>query len=73
MVDDRGEPIFDPRVDDGDNPIVDVADLAKADGVLIGAGRPGFQAMLAPPLCTTRGQVDEAVEVVDDAIAAVFG
>jgi taurine--2-oxoglutarate transaminase len=41
--------------------------------VLIGAGRPGFQAMLAPPLCTTRDQVDEAVEVVDDAITAVFG
>lgn len=73
MVDpETDEPIFDPRVDDGHNPVSDVADEAKERGVLIGGGRPGFQAMVAPPFCTTEEQIDTAVDVIDEAIGEVF-
>jgi taurine--2-oxoglutarate transaminase len=73
MVDpERDEPIFDPRVDDGHNPVSDVAEEAKERGVLIGGGRPGFQAMVAPPFCTTKEQIDTAVDAIDESISAVF-
>jgi 4-aminobutyrate aminotransferase-like enzyme len=35
-----GEPIFDPRVEEGYNPVADVVARTREKGVLIGGGRP---------------------------------
>ena len=68
-----GGPIFDPRVEEGQNPVSDVIDRAREKGVLVGAGRPGFQVMVAPPLCATEADLSRGVEVLDRAIRDVFG
>jgi len=67
-----GGPIFDPRVEDGDNPVTEVIHEARDRDVLVGAGRPGFQVMLAPPLCTTEAELTTGIERLAAAIEAVF-
>jgi taurine--2-oxoglutarate transaminase len=68
-----GEPFFDPRADSGDdNPVSAVLDETKDRRVLFGAGRPTFQVMIAPPLVATEEDIAAAVDVLDEAIEAVF-
>ncbi|NHN60514.1 MULTISPECIES: aspartate aminotransferase family protein [Halorussus] len=68
------EPFVDPWAgDEGDNPVSEVVDTAADEGVLVGGGRPGFQLIVAPPLCADEDDVREAVGVLDDAIESVFG
>jgi taurine--2-oxoglutarate transaminase len=67
-----GGPIFDPRVEDGDNPVDSVIQEARDRGVFVGSGRPGFQVMVAPPLCASEAQIERGVETLDAAIDAVF-
>jgi taurine--2-oxoglutarate transaminase len=67
-----GEPFHDPRVDEGDNPVADVIGEARDRGVLVGAGRPATQIVLAPPLCTTADEIDAAIETLGAAVDAVF-
>jgi taurine--2-oxoglutarate transaminase len=68
-----GDPIFDPRVESGDNPVTEVIHEARDRGLLVGSGRPGFQIMLGPPLGTTELQIGNAVDTLDFAIDEVFG
>ena len=70
---DTGDPFFDPRVDEGDNPVETVREVAQEEGVLFGSGRPDVQVLLSPPLCATGDDIDEAVDVLDEAIESVFG
>jgi taurine--2-oxoglutarate transaminase len=68
-----GEPFFDPRADSGDdNPVSAVLDETRDRRVLFGAGRPTFQVMIAPPLVATEEDIAAAVDVLDEAIEAVF-
>ncbi|MFC4245980.1 aspartate aminotransferase family protein [Natribaculum luteum] len=68
-----GEPFFDPRVDDGENPAEHVRQIAKENGVLFGSGRPDLQVLLSPPLCIDGDQLEEAISVLDLAIGEIFG
>ncbi len=68
-----GDPVFDPRVEDGDNPVTDVIREARDRGVLVGSGRPGFQVMVAPPLCATESELTDGVETLVVAVDEVFG
>lgn len=68
-----GEPFVDPRVDDADNPVTDVIESARDQGVLLGAGRPATQVIVAPPLVVDEGDVDAGIDTLGDAVAAVFG
>ena len=75
-----GEPFVHPWLGDsagptgdGENPVATVRREAAERGVLLGAGRPDVQVLLAPPLCTTEVEVDEAVAALDASIGAVFG
>ena len=73
---DTGEPFVDPWAEDTEdveNPVSAVIEEAAERGVLIGAGRPNVQFIVAPPLCTTAEEIDEAVDAIDAAIEAVFG
>ncbi|MWV64855.1 aminotransferase class III-fold pyridoxal phosphate-dependent enzyme [Halorubrum sp. JWXQ-INN 858] len=67
-----GDPFFDPRIEEGENPAEAVREIAADNGVLLGSGRPDVQVILSPPLCVDADQIDEAVSVLDDAIGAVF-
>lgn len=67
-----GEPVFDPRLEDGDNPVDEVIHEARDRGVLVGSGRPGFQIMVAPPLCASKEEITESVEVLESSIKSVF-
>lgn len=68
------DPFVRPWVDtDRDNPVADVRSEAQNRGALFGSGRPDTQIIVAPPLCTTREEVDEATAVLAAAIDAVFG
>lgn len=67
-----GDPVFDPRVEDGDNPVTEVIHEARDRGVLVGSGRPGFQVMVAPPLCATEAELTRGVETLVDAVETVF-
>jgi taurine--2-oxoglutarate transaminase len=67
-----GGPVFDPRVDEGDNPVTAVIHEARDRGVVVGSGRPGFQVMVAPPLCATAGELTAGVETLAAAVEAVF-
>jgi 4-aminobutyrate aminotransferase-like enzyme len=40
---------------------------------MIGTGRPAVQVLLSPPLTVDEGEIDVAIEAVDDAISSVFG
>lgn len=70
---DTGDPVFDPRVEAGDNPVADVIQVARDRGVLVGSGRPGFQVMVAPPLCATETELTRGVETLASAVDHVFG
>lgn len=67
-----GDPVFDPRVEEGDNPVKEVIATAREKGVLFGPGRPPFQVMVAPPFCVDEQEIETAVNVLDDAIGEVF-
>ncbi|GAD51844.1 PLP-dependent aminotransferase NCgl2355 [Halarchaeum acidiphilum MH1-52-1] len=64
--------LFDPRVDEGDNPIETLREHAHDRGVVFGAGRPDTQVLICPPLCATREEIDEAVDVLAESIDATF-
>ena len=68
-----GEPIIDPRTEDGDNSVKEVINEARERGVLVGSGRPGFQVMVAPPLCATKEEITHGVEALETSIESVFG
>ncbi|ELY53281.1 aminotransferase family protein [Natronolimnohabitans innermongolicus] len=69
-----GEPFVHPWVDpDADNPVAAVRSEAQKRGVLVGGGRPDVQLIVAPPLCVTREEIDEAVDALAASIDAVFG
>ncbi|SEP24840.1 taurine---2-oxoglutarate transaminase [Halogranum amylolyticum] len=67
-----GDPVFDPRVEDGPNPVKEVIKKAKQNGVMFGPGRPAFQVIMGPPFCTTEEDIDTAVTVLDQTIDEVF-
>ena len=69
---DTGEPFYDPRVDDGENPVSDVLEIAHEQGVIFGGGRPSFQIMITPPLIADRDDLEQALNVLDGAIDDVF-
>lgn len=69
---DTGKPFYDPRVDEGDNPVSDVLEAARERGVLFGGGRPPFQIMLTPPLITDRDDLERGLEVLDESIRVAF-
>lgn len=68
-----GEPFFDPRVDSGENPVAKVQQRAFENGVLVGTGRPSFQITAYPTFVTEKSDIDEATDVLDDALTEVFG
>jgi taurine--2-oxoglutarate transaminase len=67
-----GDPFFDPRVDEGENPVAKVRAVAQEEGVLFGSGRPDFQTIVAPPLCIDEEDIAEAVAALETGIEAVF-
>lgn len=67
-----GEPMFDPRVEDGYNPVADVIAHTREKGVLIGGGRPLIQVMLSPPFCIDEADIEEAVGALEESIEEVF-
>ncbi|MFB6113551.1 MAG: aspartate aminotransferase family protein [Halodesulfurarchaeum sp.] len=68
-----GDPFVHPWVDpEADNPVASVRSEAQDRGVLTGAGRPDDQIILAPPLCITEDEIDEAVETLAESIRSVF-
>ncbi|GGL51405.1 aminotransferase family protein [Halocalculus aciditolerans] len=69
----KDEFLFDPRVDEGENPVAAVRDEARARGVLFGSGRPDTQVLVAPPLCTEQDDIDRAVDVLEASVDAAFG
>jgi len=69
---DTGDPVFDPRIEHGENPVKHVIARAREEGVLFGGGRPGFQLMVAPPFCIDAEDIDTAVTTLDHAISTVF-
>lgn len=67
-----GDPVFDPRIETGHNPVMEVINEARDRGILFGGGRPGFQIMIAPPFCTDREEIATAVKALDKSIDTVF-
>ena len=67
-----GEPFFDPRVDEGENPVSKVIAETQQRGVLVGGGRPTFQIVLSPPLTVDKAEIDEAVDALEESIVSVF-
>jgi len=67
-----GNPVFDPRVDDGPNPVKHVLTKAREKGALFGPGRPPFQIMIAPPFCIADDDIETAIDALDGAIGDVF-
>lgn len=70
---DTGQPFFDPRVDDGPNPVKAVQEAAFENGVLFGTGRPAFQLTAYPPFVVDKDDIDHAVNALDAALSTVFG
>jgi taurine--2-oxoglutarate transaminase len=68
-----GEPVFDPRVESGHNPIHELADVVEEKGVMVGGGRPSFQVTLSPPFCIDEADIHEAIDAMDEGIDEVFG
>jgi len=68
-----GDPLFHPWVESGDNPVDEVIATCREHGVLIGGGRPRTQVILSPPLITDPADLHEGIDVLDEAIEAVFG
>ena len=69
---DTGEPVFDPRVEDGYNPVADVLTRTREKGVLIGGGRPLIQLMLSPPFCIDEDDIETGVAALEESIEEVF-
>jgi taurine--2-oxoglutarate transaminase len=67
-----GEPIVDPRVEEGHNPVTDVVAGMQEKGILIGGGRPMIQISLSPPFCIDEDDIDRTVSALDETIAEVF-
>jgi taurine--2-oxoglutarate transaminase len=67
-----GEPVVDPRVEDGCNPVEDVIARTREKGVLIGSGRPLIQVMLSPPFCIDEDDIDIAVRALEESIEETF-
>lgn len=67
-----GEPVFDPRVEDGHNPVTDVISTAQDEGVLVGGGRPPIQITLSPPFCVDEDDIEKAIAALDTSIEEVF-
>ncbi|MFC7157190.1 aspartate aminotransferase family protein [Halomarina halobia] len=69
---DTGEPVFDPRIEHGHNPVDDIVAVAREEGVLIGGGRPSIQVTLSPPFCVDERDIENAVAALDAGITEVF-
>lgn len=67
-----GNAFHDPRVDDDENPVANVIAEARDRGVLFGGGRPGFQIIISPPLIANQEELERAITILDESIAAVF-
>ena len=67
-----GEPFVHPWAEDEDNPVAEVREHAMDDGVILGSGRPDVQVICSPPFTVGEAEIDHAVGVLDDAIAATF-
>jgi len=67
-----GDHFFDPRVDEGENPVAAVRAAAQERGVLFGSSRPDVQLILSPPLCITEDEIEETLSVLRESIDAVF-
>ncbi|WP_255170970.1 aspartate aminotransferase family protein [Natrononativus amylolyticus] len=67
-----GRPFVDPRTTDDDNPVKKVLKQTADDGVLYGLGRPGIQLVVAPPLCVSESEIDDAVDALEAAIESEF-
>jgi taurine--2-oxoglutarate transaminase len=67
-----GDPLFDPRVDEGDNPLAEIHQTALDHGVMFALGRPAIQLIAAPPLCAGEKEIRHAVDTLDSAIDAVL-
>lgn len=67
-----GGPFVDPRTSEADNPVRSVIEAAESEGLLLGAGRPPFQVIIAPPLVIDRATVDQAIGALETAITTVF-
>jgi taurine--2-oxoglutarate transaminase len=49
-----------------------VIEAAESAGLLLGAGRPPIQIIIAPPLVIERQDVDRGVDALEAAIRSVF-
>ncbi|AGB31714.1 acetylornithine transaminase [Natrinema pellirubrum DSM 15624] len=67
-----GEPFVDPRIEDSENPVKQVREIAAENGVLFGSGRPDIQVLLSPPLCINSDKINKAISVLDSAINEIF-
>lgn len=67
-----GKPFHDARVEEDDNPVLDVIEAARERGLIVGGGRPSFQLILSPPLIASRSEVDDSLTILEEAIRAVF-
>ncbi len=69
-----GEPYVHPWRDNTDeNPVPAIREHARENGVLVGAGRPDTQLIVAPPFTADRTEIDTAIDTLDTAIGVVFG
>ncbi|QFU84529.1 aminotransferase family protein [Natronorubrum aibiense] len=67
------EPFANSWVDaDSENPVADVAEEAKKNGLLVGVGRPDYQLLISPPLCIEEADIANAIEALDEAFINVF-
>jgi len=68
-----GEPFVDPWGGSTDeNPVKNVREIAKKNGVLFGGGRPDVQVLIAPPFCTSRDQIDDAMNALRTGVEEVL-
>lgn len=67
-----GDPFVDSWVSDDENPVDDVIEAAQDRGLLIGSGRPNIQILLSPPLIVGEQEISDAINILSDAISAVF-
>ncbi|ODR83258.1 aminotransferase class III [Haladaptatus sp. W1] len=67
-----GKPFNDPRVSDEENPVTNILQATREWGVMFGGGRPGFQIIIAPPLIADQADLEQALDILDESITAVF-
>lgn len=58
---------------EGSDPVAAVREHATDAGVLVGSGRPDIQLICSPPFTVDEAAIDNAVDVLDDAVGTVFG